>query len=207
MQKAVAGAEGAVEHVQLPAVGTDGEDRLVVTIADVIPADVHDLAVHAHAGVAVVALVEGDLLDVAAVGIHHVQHQRRLTVVAVGVTEGRHAGRLQLRPAVGLAVGGEHDAAVGQVVRVEIIAGVGQLVVGDHAPQAAAVQGILPDVPGRVVRAAHGEDQPAAVVGDVGTAHVAPAAGVLVGDVVRRGAGRGQLAQVQVSAGNEGYAV
>src|SRR5690606_13286423 len=117
------------------------------------------------------------------------------------------AGRLQLRPAVGLAVGGEHDAAVGQVVRVEIIAGVGQLVVGDHAPQAAAVQGILPDVPGRVVRAAHGEDQPAAVVGDVGTAHVAPAAGVLVGDVVRRGAGRGQLAQVQVSAGNEGYAV
>jgi hypothetical protein len=83
VQEAVAFAVRAVQHEQVGAVGLGAEDLEVIAAADVVPAREHDVAVRADHRAAVVALVERDLRDVVAFGIHRVQVEHALALVFV----------------------------------------------------------------------------------------------------------------------------
>ena len=213
VQKAVAGALRTVEHEHVGAVGLAAKDGEAVAVGHVFPAREHDVAIGTDHGVALVALVEADLLDVAAVRRHAVQVHDPLALVLVsrkvGPAQGLHAA------ALGLAVAGENDAAVGrQVDRVDVIG----VAAGGDAPEAAASEArarhvVFPDVPaaraGRLAidggcvagGAAHGEDDLLAVVADLGVGRVALALREARGEVVFGGTGAGLFAQHQVAPG------
>ena len=73
----------AVQQLQVGAVRVDAVQIELVVVDVMFPAREHDAAVRQHRRIEVVALVERDLVDVGAVGVHHVQHERRLVVVLV----------------------------------------------------------------------------------------------------------------------------
>ena len=147
-------------------------------------------------------------MDVAAVGVHHVQHEGGLLPVLVLRLELRLALVEQDRARLALARRGEDDAPVGQIVRGEVVAFLGDDVGRDHAPQRARRHVVLPDVPGRLVLLvgaldqglAHREDDLRAVVRRLDVADVAETAGDLAGDVDLGGGGRGAVAHVEVAA-------
>ncbi len=131
-------AVGAVEQLESRAVGINRVEVDRVVAAGVVPAAEHHAPVGQHRGVEVVALVEGELADVAAVRVHHVQHERRLDAALVQRRELRLALVEQHGARLALARGGEHDPPVGQVVRREVVAVLGDDVGGDHAAQRVA---------------------------------------------------------------------
>ena len=218
VQEAVAGALRAVEHEHVGAVGLAAEDGEAVAVAHVLPAAEHDVAVGPHHRVAVMALVEADLLDRAAGGVHGVQVQHALAFVLVQRVVGAAVDLVGL--ALGLAVGREDDAAAGrQVGGVDVVVGAAAGQAAERALRQARRHVVFPQVPapgaGRLAvdrggvggGAAQREDHLLAVVADLGVGHVALALGDAVGEVVLGGAGRRFLAQHQVAAGRERRAV
>jgi len=219
MQEAVALAVRAVQHEEVGTVRLGAEDLEVVAPADVVPAREHDVAVGPHDRVAVMALVERDLRDGVALGIHRVQVEHALALVFVErvvVVAQRLAG-VRLR----LAIGREHEAlAGGQVGRVDVVvAGRAGEPAEAAAGQPARAHVVFPDVPaaragrpardGRGVRrrALHREDDLLAVVRDLGVRCIALALREGGGDVVLGRARRGFLADEQVASGCAGRAV
>ena len=76
------------------------------------------------------ALVERDLVDVRAVGVHHVQHERRLVAVLVLAANCGLPSSSRIAFDWRWRVEREHDAAVGQVVRRDVVAFLGDDVGG-----------------------------------------------------------------------------
>jgi len=89
------------------------EVELVVG-ACVLPATEDDAAVVEHAGIEVVALVERNLPDLRAVGVHHVQHERGFRAALVEGGELRLALVEQHGARLALPGRGERDAPVGR---------------------------------------------------------------------------------------------
>ena len=71
-------ALGAVQELELRAVRAHRVEVDLVVRPGVLPAAEHDATVVEHGRIEVVALVERDLAQARAVGVHHVQHERRL---------------------------------------------------------------------------------------------------------------------------------
>jgi hypothetical protein len=110
----------AVQHEQVGAVGLGAEDGEAVAVGHVFPAREHDVAVGPDDGIALVALVEADLLDAAAVGGHRVQVEHTFALVLVGGEVA--AAQCLAQVGLGLAVAAEDDAAVGgQVDRIDVV--------------------------------------------------------------------------------------
>ena len=147
-------------------------------------------------------------LDVGAVGLHHVQHEGALAaVVGLRLVAGlAFVAQDGLRLA--LARRGEDDAAVGQVVRRDVMAFRGDRVRGDHATQRVGRDVVFPDRPGRRIflvlvhrqRSAHREDELPAVDRDVHVLDVVTVgrAGDAFGDVALRRRRRGAVAHPQI---------
>ncbi len=123
----------------------------------VVPAAPQNPAAREDRGVAVVALVEGDLVNVRAVGVHHVQHERGLAAVLVLRLELRLALVQQDRLRLPLPRRGEHDAAVGHDVRRHIVRGCGVWVGGriHDGVQVVAGDVVGPDAPARRILLLH----------------------------------------------------
>ncbi len=73
----------AVQHLESGTVRVHAVEIDRIIRPRVIPATEHDLPVRHYRGVHVVTLVETDLLDVRAIGVHNVQQERRLVVIFV----------------------------------------------------------------------------------------------------------------------------
>ena len=178
---------GAVEEFEPAAVRPHRIDAHFVVSRGGVPPREHDSAVVEHRRVQVVALVERDLLDVGAVGAHHMQHERGLVAILVLGIELRLALVEQDGLGLPLARRTEDDASVGKVVRCDVVALPGDRIRRDHAAELTRCDDVLPDVPGRLVfrvRAGNqwlvqGEYQPFAVVRRLHVAHVALALGDL----------------------------
>ncbi len=118
-------ALGAVVELEVRAVGIDAVQIHLILARRVVPAGEEDAAAREHGGVAIMALIEGDLIDLGAVGADHVQVEDRLGACLVLGDELRLALVDQDRLRVPLARRGEDDAAVRQIVRRDIVHGVG----------------------------------------------------------------------------------
>ena len=217
MQIGVAGAVCAVQYEIIGTVRINLEDRELVAAADMVPTRIHDFTGGQHRRVAIVALVERDLLDVGAVVVHDVQYRNCFALVLVGVTV---ADRTRLAAggclaARGLASRGEHDLAAREIGRVDVVTLGRNRVGADDPAHGAVAQVVFPDVPGRIVTAfvvriaagqcggratAHGKQYLGAVVRNLRIGDVARAVGIRAGDIDFRRAGRGLLAHVQVAA-------
>jgi hypothetical protein len=209
-------ALAAIQQLHVAAVGV-GRIQMnavaAVAAGGVVPAAVHDAAVGEQRRVDVVALVVGDLADVGGlvrvrIDLHHVQHECRF-IASLGLRlEVGLALAGQHRLGIALARRGEQHAAVGEVVRRDVLgAGVGVACAAGELRERAGGDVVLPDVPGRRVaellvgrdRAAHREDQPGAVVGGVQILDVVQAgAGHARREIALDAGGRGAIAQVDV---------
>ncbi len=198
----------AVQQLQIGAVRVDAVEIELVVVDVMFPAREDDASVRQHRRVEVVALVERDLVDVRAVVVHHVQHERRLLVVLVLGCVLRLVLIEQDRARLALARRAEHDPAVRQVVRHDVVAFVLDRVRGDDPAQRIGRAVELPDVPGRLVflvRAfdelrAHREHDLGAVEVHVQVADVAETFGLAGGDVDFGRGDRGAVAHEQVGA-------
>ena len=76
-------AVGAVVELEIGAVGIGRVQVHRVLAGRVIPAAPQHAAVREHGGVAVVALVEGDLVHAGAVGVHDLEHEGRFVPILV----------------------------------------------------------------------------------------------------------------------------
>ena len=76
-------AVGAVVELEIRAVGIGRVQVHGVLAGRVIPAAPQHAAVREHGGVAVVALVEGDLVHAGAVGVHDLEHEGRFVPILV----------------------------------------------------------------------------------------------------------------------------
>ena len=182
-----------------------------------IPAAPHHAAVGEHAGIDVVALVVGDLMQFAAVGLHDMQHERGLVQVLGLPLEFRLALIQQHRAGVELARGCEQDASIRKIVRGDVLrAGAGRVRGRQYGVQVVGRHHVFPDIPVRRIpvlllwrqRAAHRENDLAAVAGDVDILQVVERAlrrlaGHARGDIDLAAAGGGGIEQIQVGLGNE----
>ena len=118
-------------------------------------------------------LIERDLLESRTVVIHDVQVERELVFVLVHRRECALVLVKQERLRLCLARGREDDAAVGKVLRHDVMADLGPQIIGNHPNQFSGVERVLPDIPGRnlvvlgdahLERHAHGKEQAAGVV-------------------------------------------
>ena len=174
----------------------------------VIPAAEQHLAGRKHERVEIVTLVERELPDVVAFGAHHVQHEGLLVAVLVERSVLRLALVEQNCLRLALPGRGEDDASVGQIVRCDVVTGLGGDVGGDHTTQSIGVARVFPDVPRRLLvivdvleqRLAQREQQPHAVVGHLDITHVALAAGDPKRQIPIGRARRGAVAQPQIAA-------
>ena len=73
----------AVEELEPCAVRIHLVKSQVVIAAGVVPTGEDDLPVRQHRWIEIVVLVEGNLVDVGAVGIHHVEHECRLVAILI----------------------------------------------------------------------------------------------------------------------------
>ncbi len=154
------------------------------------------------------ALIEGDLMDVAAIGVHDMEYQRGFTAAFL------HGGKLgfaliqQDGLGLPLAAGGENNTAIRQVVWGNILSGLGRDIRADHPPQPICRNVVLPDIPGRLVlgirsldfRGVHGKQQFAAIIGAFHIPDISLTAGFLKANIPFPGAERGQIAEVEVAA-------
>ena len=90
-------------------------------------------------------------MNVGAVRVHDVQHERGLVVVLVLGGELRLVLVQQDGAGLPLTRRGEHDAAVGEVVRHDVMAFLLGRVGADDATERPAGGVVLPDVPGRLI--------------------------------------------------------
>ena len=204
MQEAVARAERAVADEDVGAVRIGDENREMVARADMIPARKHDLAVAQDGRIAIMALVERNLMDIAAVGVHHVQNRRALAVVFVEVGVGLGIPLREHFLAARLAVRGEHDAAIRQIGRIDIVTQVGDRVVGDETVHYPGRQIHLEDAPATVVRTAHRKQHALGVVRNFRIGDVALALRVARGEVHQRRTWRGEVRHHQIAARGKG---
>ena len=226
--KAIQGRQGSSGGVQ--------PEQADVVAGGVVPAAEYDLAAVQHAGVQVVAEVEGNLPELGAAALRVIDMQDRGGVVAILVQGGEDLAAAlveQPRLAGHLAGGAEYDAVIGEEVRGNIVAAAGfhalvaldargNQVLGLHGCQ---VQG--PQVPGRALQiGGHGfrhraccEYQGPTVVGALQPLHIdgdlcgrhallgGDGGGDLRGDVHVIGAGGRALAHIQPGARVEGQRV
>ncbi len=115
MQEAVAFAVRAVQHEHIGAVRLHAEDLEVVATRHVVPARKHDVAVGTHDGIAIVALIERNLLDPGPAGVHRVQIEDPFALVFVEREIGSPECLRRLR--FGLPVGRKHETAAGGQIR------------------------------------------------------------------------------------------
>ena len=102
-------------------------------LARVIPAAEQDITVPGHRRVKIMALVEGNLLNAAAVRFHYVQHERRPLTVFIQCRILGFALIQQYRPGTSLAGGRKNNPAVRQIGRCNVLPGFGNYV-GLHDP-------------------------------------------------------------------------
>ena len=96
---------------------------VVAGLAGIVPAAEHNGAIIGHHRVEVVALVEGNLLNVLAIIIHHMQNKGGAVSLLVQTGVLGLAFIKQYRFRDPLTGGGENDSAIGQIGRRNVLAG------------------------------------------------------------------------------------
>jgi hypothetical protein len=177
------------------AIGFGFEETELVAPADMIPARVQNFTGAKHDGIAVMALIKGDLLDLLRRAVEHVQNDRYFTLIFIQMPVARLARLCWIRRLL-LAIRRKNDVPVWQVGRVDIVTAAGRGIIGNQTREHTARDVIFPDIPGAratgirgnrgVATTTHGEKQPGSIVRHLGIRHVAgPGAVGVVGITVR----------------------
>ena len=102
-----------------------------------------------------------------------------------------------------LAIRTEHDTAIGQVSRVDIIAGIGEKIVRNDTGQRGGGHFVFENVPGRVIGPAHRKQDALPIERNFRVRNIAGACRVGLGQIAHGRARRGKIQTHQVTAGLE----
>ena len=173
-------ALSAVEGSQRGPVRVHPVQVKTVFIVLVIPTQEDHPAIRFYQRRHIVAHVEGDLLNIRTVRLHHMQGESAHVAPFLERIELGFAFIQQARPGLTLASGGKDNAAIGQVGGVTVLALFSKQITADQAVDPAALKIVFPNVPGglliliriRNFRCAGGKQQSRPVRADTEIANI-----------------------------------